>query len=73
MRHEYQAEKQVAKRIKALRVKAGFTQEQLAEKTGIGYKYIQAMEGKTPKSITVRSLEKLAKALDVDLIEFFRF
>lgn len=65
-------EKKVARRIKILRIKKGMTQEQLSEKTGIGYKYIQAMEGKSPKSLTLKTIEKVAKALNVDPIEFFR-
>lgn len=53
----------LAKRIKALREKCGYTQEKLADTTGIDYKYIQKIEGKNPPNLKVETIEKLAKAL----------
>jgi transcriptional regulator with XRE-family HTH domain len=56
----------LAARIKELRRKQGFTQEQLAEQAGIDYKYLQRIEGKNPPALKIDTIEKLAKALKID-------
>ena len=55
----------VGKKVRSLRIERGLTQDGLAEKTGIDYKYIQKIEGKTPPAIRVDTIEKIAKALKV--------
>ncbi len=60
-------------RIKTLRKRAGLTQEKLADKSTIHYKYIQRIEGKNPPNLRFESLAKLAKALDVDIKDLFDF
>ena len=62
-----------AKRLRELRKMKGLTQEALAEKAGLEYKYIQMLEGKTPPSATLRTLDKLAKALDIELSKMITF
>lgn len=62
----------VGKRIQALREKRGLTQEQLEEKTGINTKYISAIEC-GQKNATVKTLDKIAKGLDIELYELFLF
>ena len=52
-------------KIKEERKKAGYTQEKLAAKSKIDYKYIQKIEGKTPPNITIETIEKIAKALNI--------
>ena len=55
----------ISKKIKLERVKAGLTQEQLAEKAGLSRNSIQKIEqGKV--SPTVDTLEKLANAFEMD-------
>lgn len=54
----------VANNIKEARGNAGLTQEAVAEKSGIHYKYYQRIETGTV-NLTLDSLEKLAKALGV--------
>lgn len=54
-----------AKRIKELRRKRGYTQEKLSELSGIDYKYLQRMEGKSPPNIKIETLERLAKAFQI--------
>ena len=60
-------------RLKELRTKLKMTQEDLAFASGIEYKYIQRIEGKTPPAIRIDTVERLAKALNTtpsDLLDF---
>ena len=60
------ATKLIGSRIKALRVARKLTQEDLAEKSDLNPKYISGIEvGK--QNTTVDTLEKIAKALGVEL------
>jgi len=49
------------------------TQEQLAEKIGIEYKYYQRIEGKNPPNIRIETIEKLAKALKTTPSNLLKF
>lgn len=60
----------LGKRIQTVREKAGFTQERLEEKTGVNTKYISAIE-RGQKNVTIKTLEKIAKGLNVELYELF--
>ncbi len=60
------------KRIKELRKQKKLTQEQLGELVGIDYKQIGNIETGTYFT-TMPTLEKIAKALDVDIAELFNF
>lgn len=66
-------ESKFAKKLRKLRKQFGFTQEGLAEKAGLEYKYIQMLEGKTPPSATLRTLEKLGKAFGIKVKELTDF
>ena len=61
------------KRLRILRKKSGLTQEDLAQASGLDYKYIQRLEGKKPSSPTLNSLEKLAKAFKITSAELLKF
>ena len=66
-------EKKLAKHIKELRAEREITQSVLAELSGIEYKHIQALESmKNTHSPTLRTLEKLSKAFDLELWEFLK-
>jgi transcriptional regulator with XRE-family HTH domain len=52
-----------AERVKALRLKRGLTQQQLADKAGIWQPRVAELEKGKPVSITVDVLEAIAKAL----------
>ena len=66
-------EKRLAQRIKSLRQKKGFTQNALAELADIEYKHIQALESlKNTHSPTLRTLEKICMALDVEVWKFLK-
>ena len=50
--------------IKKYRTKLNITQEQLSELSGVAYKYIQKIEGKTTPNVGIGLLEKIAKVLN---------
>jgi transcriptional regulator with XRE-family HTH domain len=56
-----------------LRKKYGFTQEKLAELSGVDYKHIQLLESNDPSGATIDTLEKLAKAFDMPISELLKF
>lgn len=56
-----------ASKIKTFRKKRGFTQEDLASKSELEYKYIQRIESKNPPNLGIETLEKIAKALKVPI------
>lgn len=60
--------KLIASKIKRLREERGMSQEKLAAESGLHRTYIGMIE-RCEKNITVISLEKIASALNVDLIE----
>ena len=61
----------VGNNISKFRAKAGFTQEELALRSGLSQCYINQLEqGK--RRYTQKSLELIADALSVPLIEFFK-
>ncbi|HEU5125136.1 MAG TPA: helix-turn-helix transcriptional regulator [Verrucomicrobiae bacterium] len=57
--------------IRAKRIEAGLTQEQLAEKADLARNYIGNVE-RAEYKITVETLAKIAKALDVKLADLVR-
>ena len=69
---EQSIEIKVGKRIKDLRNKLGISQEELGFRSGVHRTYIASLEvGK--RNISIATLEKIVKALDVSLSEFFVF
>ena len=60
------------KRLYELRKREGLTQEQLASKANISVDFLSLMErGKNSPSF--ETLEKLSKALDIPIKDFFSF
>lgn len=55
----------VLKRLKALRVKHGLTQEQFSEISGIAYKYYQQLEAGRKRDFRLSTLERVAKAYQI--------
>jgi transcriptional regulator with XRE-family HTH domain len=66
--------KRLGKRIQELRKRRGLRQEDM-EEFGIPYKYYQRIEspGSYPVNITLKTLMKIADALEVEVSEFFVF
>lgn len=62
---------EVSDRIKELRVGLGFSQEELAAQSGVSRRAVQDIE-RGLNSPSVTTLEALAGALGVPIIEFFR-
>ena len=57
--------KQLGEKVEKARTKAGFTQEELANKAGFHRTYIAGIETGR-RNISVKSLEKIAKALGIE-------
>ena len=62
----------LGKRIRSLRIARSWTQQDLGEIAGISYKFLGEIErGKQNFSFSI--LTKISKALNIELIELFRF
>lgn len=57
-------------RIRKLRLSKGMSQEELAERAGVHRTYVGMIE-RGEKNITLKNIERYAKALDVRLSELF--
>ena len=59
----------LSKKIKELRKKAGWSQQKLAEKTGLSYSVVTKIEQGTAKQPTIQTMIKLADAFRVSIDE----
>ncbi len=64
------AKQMIGVRIKDIRNKKGFTQEELAEKIDINPKYLSSIE-RGKENPTLNTLIKLSESLDVNLNDIF--
>lgn len=62
-----------SKRLRQLRFKYNYTQQELSELADIEYKHIQRLESKKPCDIKLSTLEKLAKAFKISLSKLLKF
>jgi transcriptional regulator with XRE-family HTH domain len=60
-------QKNLVHRLKELREIHHVTQEQFAERTGISYKYYQAIETGVKKELRISTLERLAGAYGIEV------
>ena len=58
--------------LRRLRAEKNLTQEELAQRSGVDYKYLQKLEGQNPSSPTLATLDKLANGLDISLVELIQ-
>lgn len=56
------------KRIREIRVSKNFSQEELADRAGLHRTYIGMIE-RAEKNITLRNIEKIANALNIEIKE----
>ena len=59
-------------KVRLLRKQNGFSQDELADKAGVHRTYIGMIE-RAEKNITLTNIEKLAKALDVEIKTLFEW
>lgn len=57
------------KRLRELRLRAGYTQEELAQRSGITLRRLSELETRTSINPTLDTLSRLARALDVSVSE----
>ncbi len=61
---------QFGRRVRDQRAKRGLSQEQLAERAGVHRTYIGMIE-RAEKNITLENIEKIAKALKIEIADLF--
>ena len=61
----------IGKNIKKYRIKKGLTQRQLAESLLLSDSFIAKLESITHQTISIDTLEQIAKVLNVDITKFF--
>jgi len=64
--------KKFGKRIRKLRKSMGLTQEELAERANMEYKYLGAIE-RGEKNLTINNIEKIAKGFGIEAHQLFLF
>jgi len=60
----------LGKKVRELRKTQKLSQKKLAQKAGLHYTYIGAVE-RGERNLSLRSMEKIAKGLKVNIAEFF--
>ncbi len=60
-----------ARRLKQLRLLKGLSQETLADLAGLHRTYVGSVE-RSERNISIDNMERLAKALEVDIIDLLR-
>lgn len=61
----------IGKNIKKYRIQKGMTQKDLADKLLLSDSFIAKLESVTHQTISIDALEQIAKALDIDIRNFF--
>ena len=61
--------KRLLTRLKQLRAAHGLTQEEFAERSGISYKYYQAVEAGRKPDLRLSTLQRLAAAYSIEVWE----
>lgn len=64
--------KHFGQRVRQLRKAAGLTQEELASRAGMSFKYVSSVE-RGDQNITLETLERLVRALGIEPYEAFLF
>ncbi len=64
--------KQIGQKIKDLRLRAGYSQEELAGKAGLHRTYMSDIE-RGERNVSVENIKKIADALNVDPSDLLKF
>ena len=64
-------QKQFGKKLQTMRKEKGYSQEELAFRAGLDRTYISGIE-RGIRNPALKNIAKLAKALDVEVIELFK-
>ena len=62
----------LARNLKYYRARLGFTQVELAQKAGVNRSYLASIESETQPNTSIKTVEKLAAALGVDLLDLLQ-
>ena len=62
----------IGKNKKKYRISKGLKQHDLASKLYMSDSFIAKLESKTRQTISIDTLEQIAKALEVDITDFFK-
>ena len=62
-----------AKRVRQLRLKNGWSQEELAEFSDLAVRQVQYLESKNPSPAKIDTIEKLAKAFKISCSKLLDF
>lgn len=65
------ARKLFAKKLRQIRQAQGLSQETLADLAGLHRTYVGSVE-RSERNVSIDNIERLARALEVDIVEFFR-
>lgn len=65
------ARKLFAKKLRQIRQAQGLSQETLADLAGLHRTYVGSIE-RSERNVSIDNIERLAQALEVDIVEFFR-
>lgn len=57
--------------LRRLRKERGLTQQEMAERAGLDYKYYQRIETGAWPGLQLRTVDKLAKALRIEVADLF--
>jgi len=64
--------KQLGKKVKELRLRAGYSQEELASRAGLHRTYMSDIE-RGKRNVSIENIKKIADALNVDPSELLKF
>jgi transcriptional regulator with XRE-family HTH domain len=65
-------QRSIGERVRNFRKERGLSQEALGWKSDLHFTYIGGIE-RGEKNCSIKTLQKIAKGLDIDIIELFRF
>lgn len=62
----------LSQNLRRLRKEQGLTQEEMAERANVAYRHYQQIEAQDRPGLQVATVERLAKALRIEIAELFK-